>query len=160
MDESIYATELVEYRKEHKQMLYDLSVEWLEKYVSVEPEDIRLLNDPQGTIIDKGGFIYFAKVGDEFIGTVSLIKKSDKVYELAKLAVTEKAKGRGIGNVLMKKCVETCIAQKAQTMILYTNRKLVPAIKLYEKFGFVEVKPKENKYLEADMYMEKKMKKL
>jgi len=146
--------EIINYQARFKQNLYDLTVEWLETYLYLEDEDYLFLNDPEGTVTEKGGFIFFAKAGNELIGTVSLIRKSEKVFELAKLAVTEKAKGRGIGSMLMDKCVETAKENGIETIVLYTNHILIPAIKLYEKFGFQKVPAKENKYLEGDVYME------
>ena len=146
--------EIIDYQERYKQNLYDLTVEWLEKYLYLEEEDRLFLNDPEGTVIEKGGFIFFAKAGDELLGTVSLIRKSEKVFELAKLAVTEKAKGKGIGSILMDKFVETAKEQGIETIVLYTNHILIPAIKLYEKYGFQKMPAKENKYLEGDVYME------
>ena len=146
--------EIINYQARFKENLHDLTVEWLEKYLYLEEEDFLFLNNPEGTVINKGGFIFFAKAGNELVGTVSLIRKNEKVFELAKLAVTEKAKGRGIGSMLMDKCVETAKENGIETIVLYTNHILIPAIKLYEKYGFQKMPTKENKYLEGDVYME------
>jgi len=51
-----------------------LNVEWLEKYFVVEPHDAELLEKSQENIIDKGGFIFLAKLNNKIIGTVALIK--------------------------------------------------------------------------------------
>ena len=60
-----------------------LSVEWLEKYVSVEPADEALLYHPHKTILDSGGMVFFARRNGENIGTVAMINMGDGVYELA-----------------------------------------------------------------------------
>jgi len=44
--------------------------------------------------------------------------------------------------------------QNAQKIILFSNKKLVPALKLYEKLGFVELSLENNKYIESDIKME------
>jgi ribosomal protein S18 acetylase RimI-like enzyme len=56
----------------------------------------------------------------------------------------------------MEKSLEFASQRKAITVFLYTNRRLLPAINLYEKFGFKEVPVAQNKYIEADMKMELK----
>lgn len=150
--------EIIEYQDRYKNNLYELTIEWLEKDFIIVPEDMEFLNNPKGAVIDKGGHIFFAKSGDEIIGTISLIRKSDKIYELAKLAVTEKAKGMGAGKKLMDKCIEIAVEKKIDKLILYTNTKLIPAIQLYLKYGFKEMKPQKNKYAESDLYMELCMK--
>ncbi|WP_353097269.1 GNAT family N-acetyltransferase [Tissierella praeacuta] len=145
--------DIVQYQDEYYNDLRRLSYEWLEKYVSVEPEDERILNNPKEVILDNGGRIFFAKCGEEIVGTVSLIRVDEKIYELAKLAVTEKFQGLKIGNKLMEKCIQVANEEKIKEIILYTNHKLISAIKLYEKFGFKHIPLINNKYLESDLKM-------
>lgn len=145
---------IVPYKSEYKEDLKRLSYEWLEKYVSVEPEDERILNNPEEVVLNGGGFMFFAKYNDEIVGTVSLIKlDGEDSFELAKLAVTEKYQGLKIGRKLMGKCIEVAKLQGAGKIILYTNQKLITAIELYKKFGFSFVSLENNKYLEADLKM-------
>lgn len=149
------AIEWLTYEEKYKKDLQKLSYEWLEKYVSVEPEDIRILENPEEIIIKPGGEIIFAKYQGEIVGTVSLIKVDEGTFELAKLAVTEKAQGLKIGNQLMDKALEFAKNKGAKKVILYTNRILTSAIAVYQKYGFVEIPMLENKYLESDLKMEK-----
>jgi hypothetical protein len=46
--------------------------------------------NPEGEIIAKGGFIFYAQYNDQIVvGTVSLLKVSESVYEVSKMAVTQ-----------------------------------------------------------------------
>lgn len=149
------AIEWLTYEEKYKNDLKQLSYEWLEKYVSVEPEDVRILENPEEIIIKPGGEIIFARYEGEIVGTVSLIKVDEQTFELAKLAVTEKSQGLKIGNQLMDKALEFAKSKRATKVILYTNRILISAIAVYQKYGFVEIPLIENKYLESDLKMEK-----
>lgn len=149
--------EWLTYEEKYKKDLKELSYEWLEKYVSVEPEDIRILENPEEIIIKPGGEIIFARYQGEIVGTVSLIKVDEETFELAKFAVTGKAQGLKIGNQLMDKALEFAKSKGASKVILYTNRILNAAIAVYQKYGFVEIPMLENKYLESDLKMEKKL---
>lgn len=149
--------EFFSYEKKYKKDLQKLSYEWLEKYVSVEPEDIRILENPEEIIINPGGEIIFARYKGEIVGTVSLIKVDEQTFELAKLVVTEKARGLKIGNQLMDKALEFAKSKNARKVILYTNQILNSAIAVYHKYGFVEIPMLENKYLESDLKMEKEL---
>jgi ribosomal protein S18 acetylase RimI-like enzyme len=60
-------------------------------------------------------------------------------YELAKMAVDPSCQGRGYANLLMESAIAWARAQGAHAITLLSNTKLVPAIKLYEKYGFVTV---------------------
>jgi ribosomal protein S18 acetylase RimI-like enzyme len=132
-----------------------LNLEWLKKYFKVEPKDEIVLSDPQGQIIDKGGMIFYAKYNDEIVGTVSLIKIDNMTFELSKMAVTDGVQGLGIGKKLMLHCLAIAEAKGMEKLILYSNRKLLSAIHLYEKFGFVEVPLEDGVYERADIKMER-----
>lgn len=150
------AIKIIEWEDKYAEQFKRLSLEWLEKYVSVEPADLEIINNPHRSILDNGGMIFFALCDGLIVGTVAMIRQNDGSFELAKLAVTEGYKGLKIGNLLMEKSLEFASQGKAITVFLYTNRKLLPAINLYEKFGFKEVPVAQNKYIEADMKMELK----
>lgn len=145
---------IVEYEENYQEELKRLSYEWLEKYALVEPEDEKILNNHKEIILDKGGFIFFAKYNEEIVGTVSLIKVDHNTFELAKLAVTEKYQGLNIGKMLINKCLSVAKQNNAKKIILYTNKKLTSAIALYKKFHFEEISIVNNKYIESDLKME------
>ena len=145
---------IVGFDEKYHDDLKRLSYEWLEKYLLLEPEDIRILNNPKEVVLDKGGYIFLAKYGEEAVGTVSLIKIDEDAFEIAKLAVTEKYQGLKIGTLLMEKCLYVGKQMGAKKIILYTNHKLISAIELYKKFDFKEIPLVNNKYVESDMKME------
>jgi GNAT superfamily N-acetyltransferase len=133
----------------------DLNVAWLQKYFYVEPIDIEMLGNPQKNIIELGGHIYFAKVGDEIAGTVALLKIGNDVFELGKMAVDEKHQGKKVGHLLMEHCIKEGKRLGAQKLILYSNTLLKPAIHLYQKFGFIEVPIINSNYQRSNIKMEK-----
>ena len=131
----------------------DLSIEWLEKYVSVEPGDLEIIEHPYEAVLNNGEMIWFALLDNTPIGTVTMIKSNDS-YEVAKLAVTEKYKKLGIGERLMKVAIEFARENGTKKIYLFTNHNLIPAINLYKKCGFVQIPLIDNKYIESDMKME------
>jgi GNAT superfamily N-acetyltransferase len=146
--------EFTTYNDTYKDDLKRLTLEWLEKYVSVEPEDEKFMDNPTTYVLDKGGFIYLAKYNDEVVGTVSLYKLADNKYELAKLAVTEKYKGLKLGRQLMQFAIDKCKEIDASKIILYTTKRLEAAYNLYLQLGFVEIHEENQKYIESDTKME------
>lgn len=147
--------EIIPFTPDLKEPIKTLNKEWLQKYFKVEEKDELVLSNPQEEIIDMGGLIFYAKYNDEIIGTVSLMKVDDSTFELSKMAVSDKAQGLGIGNKLLTHCLAVAEESNIKKLILYSNRKLLPAIHLYEKFGFVEVPLGNVSYERADIKMEK-----
>ncbi|WP_202903148.1 hypothetical protein [Paenibacillus gorillae] len=64
---------IVEWDEKYHSSFINLSIEWLEKYVSVEEADLQILNDPQGQILDNGGTIFFAISESDAVGTAAMI---------------------------------------------------------------------------------------
>jgi ribosomal protein S18 acetylase RimI-like enzyme len=147
--------EIIPYSPDLKGHIKTLNIEWLQKYFRVEEKDELVLSNPQEEIIDKGGMIFYAKYNDEILGTVSLMKIDDATFELSKMAVSYKAQGLGIGNKLLVHSVAVAEGNNIKKLLLYSNRILLPALHLYEKFGFVEVPLEDVSYERADIKMEK-----
>lgn len=146
--------EIIAYAKEYKDFIKALNYEWLNKYFRVEPNDVIQLSDPDGEIVAKGGLIYFAAIDGQIVGTASLLKIDDKTYELGKMAVTEKYQGMGIGRKLLEFCIEKAKNIGTEKLILFSNTRLVPAIELYQKYGFVESALDPGHYERANIKME------
>lgn len=147
--------EIIPFTTELKEHIKTLNLEWLKKYFKVEPKDEIVLSNPQVEIIDRGGLIFYAKYNNQIIGTVSLIKIDDYTFELSKMAVTDMIQGLGIGKKMMEHCLAVAKEKDIQKLILYSNRSLLPAIHLYEKFGFIEIDLEDGIYERADIKMER-----
>lgn len=147
--------EIIPYSDDLKEAIKVLNYEWLEKYFRVEQSDIQSLSNPNEEIIDKGGFIFYAKLNDEIVGTASLLKKTEDVFELGKMAVSEKAQGHKIGTLLLEHCLQFAKQKQIRTLILYSNTKLKSALHLYSKYGFSEIQLDEGLYERANIKMEK-----
>ncbi|MHA7055929.1 GNAT family N-acetyltransferase [Aquimarina sp. M1] len=133
----------------------DLNVEWLEKHFVVEPHDVELLERCEETIINNGGYIFFALSGNKIAGTFSLIKVKNGVYELGKMAVSPEFQGQKIGQQLMLFCLDFAKQEHWKKLILYSNTILQNAIYIYRKFGFVEIELEKNSpYLRSNIKME------
>lgn len=133
----------------------DLNVAWLQKYFYVEPTDEEMLSNPEQYILAKEGQIFFARVDGQIAGTFALMKKGEGIYELGKMAVAEAFQGKGAGNALLAFCLEEARQLGAKKVILYSHTKLLPALHLYRKYGFVEIPLDDSEYKRPDIKMEK-----
>jgi N-acetylglutamate synthase-like GNAT family acetyltransferase len=113
------------YVDEWKHHFKALNYAWLEKYFRVEEGDKITLSNPKEHIIDKGGFIFFARRGDAVVGTAALIRKSDAVFELGKMAVTPNFRESGIGSRLLDHCIRFARQRAVEELLLYSNNLLL-----------------------------------
>jgi GNAT superfamily N-acetyltransferase len=146
--------EIVGYRRDLAADFDRLNREWLEKYFTVEPLDEEYLSDPEGHIVVPGGEVFFALDGGIAIGTCAAIPKGADEFELAKLAVTPAAQGRGLGRVLSERVIRFAREHGARRVTLVSNSGLVAALRLYESLGFAHAPfPFAPPYVDADVYM-------
>lgn len=134
-----------------------LNEEWITRHFAMEPKDEASFADPQKTILEKGGRIFFAVRNGEPVGCCALLAIGPGEYEVAKMAVTENCRRAGIGRFLLQKVIAEALASGAARLYLETNRKLPAAIGLYESVGFRHLPPERvvpSAYARADAYME------
>jgi putative acetyltransferase len=134
-----------------------LNEEWITRYFRIEPKEQPVLTDPQGTILDQGGSIFFATAGERCVGCCALIRIRDKEFEVAKMAVEPSYQRAGIGRRLLHAAIEEGRNAGAQRLYLETNHVLTPAIRLYESLGFKHIDANRiipSPYARADVYME------
>lgn len=148
--------EIIDYEPKYRDDFKNLNVEWLEKYFEVEPYDKEVLSNPEKYILEKGGKILFAKLEDKIIGTVALMPKNSS-FELTKMAVTDKIQSKGIGSLLMQKCIDEARNLGLKEIFLFSNTKLDKAINLYKKVGFLEEHFDSSDYKRANIYMTLKL---
>lgn len=145
---------LIDYSNEHQRAFKALNLEWLDVYNLTESHDLHMLDDPDGTIIKRGGFIYLAQCGVRMVGSAALLKDQEDVYELAKMTVATDFRGRGISKLLLEKCIGKARQLKAAKITLFSNHQLKVAIGLYEQYGFKHIPVVGSPFATADVKME------
>ena len=151
------SVEIIDYQPEFHDDFKRLNHEWIEQYFQLEEADHQSLNHPGEKILKPGGHIFMARHNSEIVGTCALIKLDDNTYELAKMAVTEKAKGKGIGWLLGQAAIHKARELRAETVFLESNTILEPAINLYQKLGFRKVVGQPSPYERCNIQMELKL---
>ena len=145
---------LLEYTPAHQPDFKRLNVEWIETYFKVEEKDVLSLDNPQSYILDRGGAILLAQYGPEIVGVVALLKLDDDTFELAKMAVSPKAQGKGVGEMLGRAAIQKARSLGARKVYLESNTRLKPAINLYHKLGFRKVTGHPSPYERCNIQME------
>ena len=149
----MYNLKIVTFHKKYSSTFYHLNKIWIEESFLLEESDKFDLLDPEKSIINKGGEIFFVLIENKPIATAAMIPIKSDTYELAKMTVDAKYRGNGIANKLMDKCILFAEEKEAKEIILITNDTLVIARNLYDKYGFKEVPLDSDKYLRGNVKM-------
>jgi GNAT superfamily N-acetyltransferase/DNA-binding MarR family transcriptional regulator len=150
---------IVPYSSKYRAAFRELNEEWIKTYFKLEKADRDALDDPEGYILDRGGFIFVATLDDHAVGVCALLKRDDPGYpfELAKMAVAPEARGKSVGWLLGKAVVEKARSLKVNRLYLESNTILKPAIGLYEKLGFKKIVGPPTPYERCNIQMELKL---
>ncbi|RYX81692.1 GNAT family N-acetyltransferase [bacterium] len=146
--------EIIPFEPKYQQDFKNLNEAWITQWFKMEEADYKALDHPQEYILAKGGAIFMALLDGDPIGTCALIKMDEDTYEMAKMAVSEKAKGKGIGFLLGQAIIAQARNSGAKRIYLESNTLLKPAINLYRKLGFTEVQGYASPYERCDIQME------
>lgn len=151
---------ILDYSSKYHKDFKELNEEWITKYFKIENADRKALNNPKEYILDKGGKILVAVQGKTVLGVCALLKMENHNYdyELAKMAVSPKAQGKGIGYLMGKSIIEKAKSLGASSLYLESNTILKPAISLYKKLGFQKVAGHYTPYERCNIQMELRLK--
>jgi len=145
---------LLDYTPAHQPDFKRLNVEWIETYFRLEEKDVLSLDNPQSYILDRGGHILLAQYGPEIVGVVALLKLDGDTFELAKMAVSPRAQGKGVGEMLGRAAIGKARSLGARKIYLESNTRLKPALNLYHKLGFRKVTGHPSPYERCNIQME------
>jgi GNAT superfamily N-acetyltransferase len=133
-----------------------LNEAWITRFFTLEDADRAILGDPAGRIIEPGGAVFIARLGDEVVGCVGIAPEGEGVFELVKMAVSPDHQGHGTGRRLIRAAIDRARALGAQRLTLETNSALASAVHLYETSGFRHLTAEErhpSPYVRADVAM-------
>lgn len=131
-----------------------INKKWIEASFELESVDVKVLTDPEQYIIMPGGVVLFAQMEGEVVGTVALRKETEGIYEMTKMGVLPKAQGKRVGWSLALAILQEAKNRGGKKVVLYSSRKLGPAIQMYRKLGFREVETAPGQYARCDIKME------
>jgi putative acetyltransferase len=151
------AVTIQSFRSDHAAAWRTLNEAWLaEGGFAVEAKDRKVLDDPQGAVLDPGGRIFMAEQGGGAIGCCALMAMDDGGFEVAKMTVSPSARGQGVSRRLLEACEAAARAAGAPRLYLETSSTLTVAGSLYRRFGFTDLPPRSSPYARCDVWMEKR----
>ncbi|TOH85085.1 GNAT family N-acetyltransferase [Vibrio parahaemolyticus] len=80
--------------------------------------------------------IWLARLNGELVGTICICENSNTEAQFRWFSVDPKARGKGLGKILIEQALNFCIAENYSKVILWTVAGLAASKSLYIKNGF------------------------
>ncbi|MBG0776838.1 MAG: GNAT family N-acetyltransferase [Desulfovibrionaceae bacterium] len=148
------AVEIIDYEPRFHEDFRRLNRAWVERYFELEEADNEVLDNPEERVIGPGGCILLARRAGEIVGTAALLRIDATTFELAKMSVSPREQGKGIGRRLATAVLDRARSLGARRVFLESNTRLTPAVSLYSSLGFTPMASQPSPFKRCNIQME------
>ena len=146
--------QVVEYSEKYKQDFIDFNTAWIiDNFGSLEKEDIDTFENIEKKL-SEGAMIYFAVDGKDTLATCMAAPMENGTWEICKLGSNKYCSHKGAGSAVFKAAMDWAVNHGATRLFILSNSKLKPALHIYKKFGFTEIKLDDYEYVRGDIAFE------
>ncbi len=86
--------------------------------------------------------LWIAEYRENILGSIAIVKESERVAQLRWFLLEPRAQGKGIGKRLLREAIDFSASQGYEKIILWTVSNLEAARNLYGRYGFSPVETK------------------
>lgn len=147
---------IIEYQQQYKDYFIQFNTDWIvDNFGSLEQEDIDTFEHIEESL-ENNAMIYFAMERENVLATCMTKPLDDNgTWELCKLGSNKQLPHRGAGSAVFEAAMNWAIHHGAKKLFILSNSKLKPALHIYEKYGFHEVKLTDYEYVRGDIAFER-----
>lgn len=146
---------VIEYEKKYKEAFIQFNTDWItDNFGFLEDEDIYTFSHIEESL-ENGAMIYFAVKGGDVLATcMAKPLNNDGVWEICKLGSNKNIPHKGAGSAVFEASMKWAVNHGAKKLFILSNSKLKPALHIYKKYGFHEIKLKDYEYVRGDIAFE------
>lgn len=146
---------IVTYDAKYKEAFIQFNTDWIvDNFGCLEEEDLETFRNIDEEL-ENGAMIYFAVEEDLPLATCMAKPMDGSTWEICKLASNKHKAHSGCGSAVFEAAMQWAIEHGAKRLFLLSNRQLKPAIHIYEKYGFKEIKLNDYEYVRGDVAYER-----
>lgn len=147
---------VIPFEEQYRQDFIDFNTDWiLSNFGFLEEHDketFEKIDDEMAA----GAMIFFAVENNVALATCMAAPMEGDAWEICKLGSNKKVPHKGAGSAVFEAAMQWALNHGAERLFILSNRKLKPALHIYEKYGFKEIKRENYEYLRGDIAFEYK----
>jgi GNAT superfamily N-acetyltransferase len=146
--------ELVKFEEKYRQAFIDFNTDWIvSNFGFLEEHDKETFQNIDEEI-QNGAMIFFAVENEIPLACCMSKPMNDNTWEICKFGSNKKVQHKGAGNIVFKAAMDWAFEKGAKRLFIISNSKLKPALHIYEKYGFKEIKLDNYEYVRGDIAFE------
>lgn len=146
---------ILKYDPKYKNSFIQFNTDWIvDNFGCLEREDIETFDNIDEELTN-GAMIYFAVENDVPLATCMAKPIDAETWEICKLASNKNKEHKGCGSAVFNAAMQWAADHGAKRLFILSNSKLKPAIHIYEKYGFKEIKLDDYEYARGDIAFER-----
>lgn len=146
--------ELVQFEEKFRQAFIDFNTDWIvTNFGKLEPHDLETF-DKIDEELRSGAMIFFAVENDIPLACCMSMPMEGDTWEICKLGSNRELPHKGAGSLVFKAAMEWAQEHGAKRLFILSNSRLKPALHIYEKHGFKEIKLDDYGYERGDIAFE------
>lgn len=145
---------IIPFEEKYRQDFIDFNTDWIvSNFGFLEKHDIETFEHIDEKI-KAGAMIFFAVENDIALATCMAVPMDKTTWELCKLGSNKKFPHKGAGTAVFKAAMDWALNHGAEKLFIISNSQLKPALHIYKKFGFKEIKLENYEYKRGDIAFE------
>lgn len=145
---------IIQFEEKYRQDFIDFNTDWIvSNFGSLEEHDIETFEKIDEEI-KAGAMIFFAVENEIALATCMAKPMEEKTWEICKLGSNKKVPHKGAGSAVFEAAMNWALNHGAEKLFILSNSQLKPALHIYRKYGFKEIKLDNYEYVRGDIAFE------
>ena len=146
--------ELVQFEDKYRQAFIDFNTDWIvTNFGKLEQHDLDTFEKIDEELRN-GAMIFFAVENNIPLACCMSMPMEGDTWEICKLGSNKELPHKGAGSLVFRAAMEWAQKHDAKRLFILSNSRLKPALHIYEKHGFKEIKLDDYGYERGDIAFE------
>lgn len=145
---------VIPFEEKYRQSFIDFNTDWIISNFGFLEDHDKEAFEKIDEKIKAGAMIFFAVENDIALATCMAMPVEGTTWELCKMGSNKNIPHKGAGSAVFEASMKWALAHGAERIVILSNSKLKPALHIYEKYGFKEIKLDDYEYVRGDIAFE------
>lgn len=145
---------IIEFEEKYRKDFIDFNTGWIVSNFGFLEEQDKETFEKIDEEMKAGAMIFFAVENDTALATCMARPMEEATWEICKLGSNKELPHKGAGSAVFEAAMNWALEHGAEKFFIVSNRRLKPALHIYRKYGFKEIKLENCEYIRGDIAFE------